>query len=747
MENKELVLTSLYEGEQAFVVEIRGGRGLRVRLASMGLVPGAKIKVLRNRAGLLIVSSGGTRLAMGRGQADKILVRRAEPEKEAQEAETKREVLVALLGQPNVGKSTIFNIITGLSQHVGNWPGKTVERKEGTYCEEDVQIRIVDLPGTYAFSAFSEEERIARDFIIEEHPDVVVLVVNAASLERGLYLLSEVLLFRRPTILVLNMVDVAEAQGIHIDVEALKGILRIPVVPTVATKNIGIKELVREIVRVTKTDGGWRPDYPPVLADHTGVFEKITGLLREHIQPPYTEEYVTAKLMEGDPEVAKLAKDLLPVSVWNEIQSELLMHEDTLRAVVGGRYDWIEGIKRRVVSEFRRGELLITDRLDHVLTHPIFGIPLLICILGLIFFTTFKVGVPLQGILGTLLSLAQASLGSFMDHAPWVLRGLLLEGVLGGVGSVLALLPLLFTFFLAIAILEDVGYMARAAFVMDRLMHFIGLHGKSFLPLCLGIGCNVPSLLGSRIIESRRARLLTLFLTPFVPCTARLSLLVLVSTVLFQSRAMAVSLLCVSLNIVLLFLSGLVVRVFFLRGESVPLIMELPLFQRPNARSIAISIWMRISEFLKKAGTIIFLFSLLFWAFSHLPSGRIEGSLIYQLGCALEPVARFAGLDWRMTIALLSAFVAKENAIATLAILFGTGQEGLRDVLPATVSLPSGLAFLCMLMLFIPCVASTVVMAQEMGNKRWFLSSLLSMLFVSYLMGILVYQVSRGLLP
>lgn len=736
----------LFEGEEASVVEITGGRGLKVRLASMGIVPGARIKVLRNRAGLLILSTAGTRLAIGRGQAQRILVRRLEVKKGKEEREEKREILVALLGQPNVGKSTIFNIITGLSQHVGNWPGKTVERKEGTYCEGDVEIRIVDLPGTYALSAFSEEERIARDFIIHEHPDVVVLVVSAASLERGLYLLSEVLLFRRPTILVLNMLDVAEMQGLSIDVERLRSILKIPVVRTVATKNFGIRDLVREILRVARGHETFRLDYPPVLSDHTGVFEKITGLMREHIQPPYTEEYVTAKLMEGDPEVVKMAKELLPVSVWNEIQSELLAHEDTLRAVVGGRYDWIEGIKRKVVSEFKRGELLITDRLDHLLTDPIFGIPILICILGLIFLFTFEVGAPLQGLLAKLLFSLQTSLRVLAEPAPWLVKGLVIDGILGGVGSVLTLLPVLFIFFLVMAILEDVGYMARAAFIMDRIMHMIGLHGKSFLPLCLAVGCNVPSLTGSRIIESKGARLLTLFLTPLVPCTARLSVLVLVATILFSGKALIVSLLCVSFNILLLFLFGLVIKTFFQKGEYVPFVMELPLFQRPNGRTIFISLWIRIREFLSKAGTFIFVFSVAFWALSYLPSGRIEGSPIYYLGRAIEPAGRPLGLDWRLMISLLSAVVAKENAIATLAILFGTEKRGLNVVLPSVLSPSSGLAFLCMLMLFIPCVASMVVMAQEMKNKRWFLSSLLSLLFVSYSMGLLIYHVSKTFL-
>ena len=737
----ELVsLASLKEDEAGLVQTISGGQSLTSRLAAMGIATNTNIKVLRISGGLFIVQAADTRVALGSGEAEKIMVYRvaAAPGEIAPNQE-KRKMTVALAGQPNVGKSTVFNILTGLSQHVGNWPGKTVEKKEGTHVSDDVEMRIVDLPGTYSLTAFSEEERIARDFIIETHPDVIVLLVNAAAPERSLYLLSELLLLSPPVVVAVNMIDVAEAQGIRIDVKALQKSLGIPVVAMVASKNVGIRDLVLQIIALARGEVDYCPRRPDVAADHRDVFIRIMELIQAYVKPPFIVPWVATKLMEGDPENAGMMEGLLPVPVWHEIRTLLIQHEDSLHAVVDGRYDWIEEITRAAVSRFKRGQVLTTDRIDHILTRPVFGIPILLGIFGLVFLITYQFGFPLQRGLEWLISQFAHWLQPSIGFAPAWIRGLLIDGIIGGVGSILTFLLI---FFGVMAVLEDVGYMARAAFVMDRFMHLIGLHGKSFIPLCLGFGCNVPAVLGARIVESRKERLLTVLLSPFVPCTARLAVLTFVSAAMFAKAAILVSWSLLAANILVLGAVGVFINRFFMKGEPMPFIMELPLYHKPNPRTIWLAVWSRTLAFVKRAGTVILVVSVLIWILSYLPDGNVESSLLAQIGRFFEPVGRPIGLDWKMITALLTSIMAKENAIATLAVLYGVGEQGLVSVLPKVVSPASALAFLVVLMLFVPCVATVTAMKREMEDWKWFTASLILMLTVSLFGGMITYHVA-----
>jgi len=739
MTGEPVPITSLEEGEEGTILSITGGRHLLSRLAGMGIVSGTKVKVLRNSGGLIIILASDTRVALGRGQAAQILVVRRIKEK-APDSTARKTVYVALAGQPNVGKSTIFNVLTGLSQHIGNWPGKTVEKKEGTHSTEEYDIHIIDLPGTYSLSAFSEEERLARDFIIKEHPDIIVLIVNAAALERSLYLLAELLLFGAPVILAVNMIDVAESQGIHINIEALQRSLSLPVIPMIATKNKGIKELVSTIVKVAKGEIVFHPKMPMVSADHQEIFQNILELVQEHIPQPYQDVWVVTKLMEGDVELSETIEDMLPVSVWNNIQSLLVKHEDAHRAVVGGRYDWIENATRAAISRFKRGQVLITDHIDHILTQPVFGIPLLLGILAFIFFLTYRVGLPFQKLLETIIT----TTGSWITHnltfvPPWI-KGLLVDGIIGGAGAVLTFLPILIIFFAAMAFLEDVGYMARAAFVMDKLMHTIGLHGKSFLPMCVGFGCNVPSVLGSRIIESKRARLLTIILTPFIPCAGRLAAMTFIAAAIFGETALYISWSLIALNICVLAGSGIIISKLFLRGEPVPFIMELPLYHKPDLRTILLVVWNRVFAFIKKAGTVIMIFSVILWGITRFPGGTVEESILGWCGRLFQPIGAPLGLDWKMMVALISSIVAKENTIAALGILYNVGEYGLRIVLPSVINHASALSFLVVLMIFIPCVPTAIVMKQELKNWRWFITSLVFMAIVTYVFAFLVYR-------
>jgi len=740
--NNTIIITALHEGDQGTIHLIKGGGALTSRLAGMGIVTNAKFRIAQVSGGLIVIQVADTRIALGQGEASKIMVYKT-PE-EVCLPPVDKEIFVALVGQPNVGKSTIFNILTGLSQHVGNWPGKTVEKKEGVHRADNVLIRIVDLPGTYSLTAFSEEERVTRDFIIKEKPDLVVLVLNAAALERSLYLLSEVLLLNHPVIVAINMLDVASNRGIQIDTNALQEALGIPVIPMIAKRNSGIKELVEQMTALATGDIKYSPDLPDVSADHLQIYQDILGQIRPHIQAPYTPEWVAIKLMEGDPEVSAMVEALAPVFVWNEILSLLLKHEDALHAVVNGRYDWIEKMTRAAISRFKMGEVVLTDRIDHILTRPIFGIPVLLAVMAFVFFLTYAVGVPLQTWLSNLISQFIKFCEPFTTGWPAWLQGLMLNGVIGGAGSVLTFLPVLLIFFAIMALLEDIGYMARAAFVMDRIMHLVGLHGKSFIPMCLGFGCNVPAVLGARIIETRKARMITLLLIPFVPCTARLAVLTLVSAAIFGSNAAYVSWSILALNIVILGIAGALVNKTLWKQDA-PFIMELPIYHRPDPKTLMMVVWSRTVSFVRKAGTVILGVSLLVWLLSYFPNGVVEESWLAHLGRLLQPVGVPLGLDWKMITALLTGLVAKENVVATLGVLYSVGREGLAQTLPTVMSTQSAAAFLVVMMLFIPCAATIAVLKKEMNSNRWFYSTIAMTLVVSYLGGIAAFNFVKWL--
>jgi ferrous iron transport protein B len=655
------------------------------------------------------------------------------------------QISVALAGQPNVGKSTVFNLLTGLSQHVGNWPGKTIEQKTGTYHYDGTEVRIVDLPGTYSLTANSLEERIARDYIIREQPDVVVAIVDAAALERNLYLVAELLSLPAPVVLGLNMVDVAEQQGMHIEPHVLEAALGLPVVSMVATKNQGVRELMEAVDQVSHDTAAYTPIRPEIRGDHQTVLAQIQQLIAGAVPKPYPEDWVALKLLEGDEEITSMMRERLDEARWQEVHTILMQHEDAILAVAGGRYEWIGRMVRAAVVRPRIGQVTLTDRVDRVATHPFWGLLILLGMLGLIFWLTYTVGAPLQELLDTYLVQAGAGwVRSALKGAPAWLVELLADGVIGGAGMVVTFLPILVIFFAALGLLEDVGYMARAAYVMDRFMHLMGLHGKSFLPLFLGFGCNVPAVMGTRVIEGQRARLLTILVAPLVPCTARMAVLAVLAPIFFGPRAVLVSWGLIGLSLVVLAITGVALHELVLGGEHVAFIMELPLYHLPNARTIGLCVWQRTVAFLKKAGSIILVVSVAVWALSVLPGGKIESSYLAAIGRLLAPLGALMGLGWRMMVALLTSFVAKENTIATLAVLYGAGEEGARlaEILSGVLTPAAALAFLAAQMLFIPCVATVATIRQETGSWKWTAFSIALLLVLSFGVGIAIYQVA-----
>jgi ferrous iron transport protein B len=657
---------------------------------------------------------------------------------------------LALAGQPNVGKSTVFNSLTGLNQHVGNWPGKTVQRKTGRFDHHGRLISLVDLPGTYSLTSGSEEERVARDYLITEPPAVVIAIVNAASLERNLYLVAELLALPVPVVVGLNMLDVAEAHGMHVEAPVLAAALGIPVVELVASKGRGLHGLIDAAIDVADHPGSYRPNRPAIRSKHLPVLRDIESLLTGRGPAGYPPDWLALKLLEGDGNVAQLVREQVP-EAWDAINARLAEHEDAYLDIAGGRYDWVARMVRTAVAQPRRGVTGLTDRIDRVATHPFWGLLVLIAALGIMFWITYTVANPAARAIGSfVLGPFSDALRELLAWAPAWLSGVIVDGVVAGAGTVLSFIPILVIFFAALGLLEDVGYMARIAYVMDRYMHWMGLHGKSCMPLLLGFGCNVPAILGSRIIEDRKARLLTMMLTPFVPCTGRLAVLAFLAPAFFGPAAAWAVLALVGGNLILLAIVGVTVNKVAFKGERSAFIMEMPLYHVPNARTIGFYVWRNTLAFIRKAGTLIVLVSAIVWVLSNYPGGPPSQSVLGSIGKALEPFFSLMGLgDWRLIVALLSSFVAKENSVATLGVLFGSGGTatagvagaGLAARVAAVLTPASAAAFLVVQMTFVPCVATVAAIKQESRSWRWTGANLALTFGVAMFMGIIVYQV------
>ena len=664
---------------------------------------------------------------------------------EKAEKPDKKTVVVALAGAPNVGKSTVFNLLTGLSQHVGNWPGKTVEQKTGIARHNGLTIQLVDLPGTYSLTANSLEEQITRDYLVTEKPDVVVALLNAASLDRHLYLVTELMELTPRLIVALNMVDVARQEGMNIDVKALESALNMPVVPMVASKNRGLKELVEVIAqKCTQAVDSPAVGHVEYGSEISGDIAHIEGLLTDADTSPYPRHWAAMKVLEGDSQINKLLHDRLSQDRQAELDSFLSDKESAAITLAGLRFDWVKNVLSSAQERPAIGRGSFTEKIDHAATHPIWGLAVLAAVMILVFLIVYGIGVPVQHFLQvSLIERAQTLVFDHMHFMPGWLQSFLGNGLLGGVGTVLTFLPILFLFFVAWGFLEDVGYTARVAFVTDRFMHLLGLHGKSSLPLLLGFGCNVPAVMGTRIIESKRARLLTVLLAPLIPCAGRMAVIGVIAAAIFGGQAILVTAGIIAFSLVVLVISGLLMNRFIFEGERAVLMMELPLYHEPNPRTIGLVSWQRTIAFIKRAGTIILVVSIIIWLLSYFPSSNIEGSVLGHIGKGLDPVGKLMGLNWQLMVALLTSFVAKENTIATLGVLLGRESVGLTQALRGMLTPGAAIAFLVAQVLFVPCVATMSAIRQETGGWRWVAFSIGLQIILSLSLAIVVFQIAR----
>ncbi|MDD2472641.1 MAG: ferrous iron transport protein B, partial [Methanoculleus sp.] len=632
-----------------------------------------------------------------------------------------REIRIALTGNPNVGKTTLFNELTGSRQHVGNWPGVTVEKKTGRISRNGYEIEVVDLPGTYSLTAYSADEIVARNFLLDEKPDAVIQVVDATNLERNLYLTTQLTELGVPVVIALNMADMAEAQGDTIDRTRLSEFLEVPVVRTVGTRGEGLDDLIEAAIREAKTS----PHHEHTIGYGGDVEAKIAALVDalsadKSLAKRYPLRWLAVKLLEGDENVLARVREG-PASA--RVQSILSsIDSDEYEAVMADkRYEAIAAILPQVHRTDIKGATF-SDMVDRVVTNRYLGIPIFLALMWGAFELTFTVAAPFATAIEVLFAwLAEVSVTSL---EPAWLGSLIGDGIIGGVGAVLVFLPNIFILFLILALLEDSGYLARAAFIMDRPLYAIGLPGKAFIPMLIGFGCNVPAIMATRSIESEKDRLLTILVNPFMSCSARLPVYVLFAGAFFGAQAGGVMFFLYVLGIVVAIASAKLFRSTILPGEVSPFVMEMPPYRIPTAMTSLIHMWGRGSMYLRKAGTIILLGAMVVWALASFPYGVEYGSaesFAGMLGHLIEPLVAPLGFDWKVAVALIFGFLAKEVVVGSLGVLYGTGEETLSEALLVDPGLSSAtaLALMVFVLLYMPCVAALGVIKKETGSWKW----------------------------
>lgn len=637
---------------------------------------------------------------------------------------------IALIGNPNTGKSTVFNSLTGKRQEVGNWPGKTVEKKTGRCRYDRGWCNIVDLPGTYSLSAYSVEEIIARNFIVEEKPDVVVDIVDASNLERNLYLTMQLKELGANVVVALNMMDVAERRGFKIDIQKLSKLLGSPVIPLVANKRKGIKELKETILKaVGKKQKRLILDYGPDLEPKIKELEEHISKHAKKLAKKYTARWLAVKLIEGDSEVIKIIKkadwDIYTKELENFIKkAEGIYGENADIEIADKRYGYINGIIKKTVKRIAEARIRRSDLVDYIVTNQYLGIPIFLLLMFIMFNIVFLVAEPLVSIIENALGWFALTVDGSLATSPAWLRGLLVSGVIEGVGNVLVFIPNIALLFLAIAILEDSGYMARAAFVMERVMSKIGLHGKAFIPLILGFGCNVPAIMATRTLENEKDRTITILVNSLIPCSARMAVFVFLAGAFFEPKTAALviwSLVVISLVVAMMM--AYLFRRFILPGPKAPFVIELPPYHVPTFKGIIHHMWDRTSEFISKAGKYIFIVAVLVWFLAAYPEGVEYGgaeSYIGQIGHTIEPLLAPLSFGWKGTVALLFGFLAKEVMISAFGVLYGAaGGDTLQSILAMEWTSLQAYVFMVFTLIYIPCIATVATIKQETRSWKW----------------------------
>ena len=795
-ESQVRTLQELSPGESGMIVSVGNQSGaVKRRLVDMGLTPGTVVKVTKIAplGDPLEVSLRGYELSLRKEDAGQIQIGPVQarpqaaskpgapdPERDRRQlrdhvhelehhekpydhnAHDTRTMKVALAGNPNCGKTTLFNALTGSNQYVGNWPGVTVEKKEGTAHLGDRAITVVDLPGIYSLSPYSMEEIVARDFIIGEGPDAVIDIVDATNLERNLYLTVQLLELERPLVLALNFMDEVKARGDQIDVERLSKELGVPVVPITAKTGEGLDELLQVAHRQMHLGVTYEPD--DLYDDFThDIHHRMGELIHDYAYAAnLPAHWASIKLLEGDGIVAKALN--LPADVQNKLDAIIAEYEassalgDRETLVADSRYRYIERVVHASVVKGKGSEgPTLTEKIDRIVTGKYTALPLFLCAMLVMFVITFgPFGSWLQDGVSALIDLFSGWLEGALTAAgaPAVVISLVCDGIISGVGGVLSFLPQIALLFFFLSFLEDSGYMSRAAFIMDRLLRRFGLSGKAFIPMLMGFGCSVPAIMGARTMENEKDRRMTILLIPFMSCSAKLPVYGLLSAAFFGPWAGLVVFGLYVIGMVVGILSGILFKHTLFSGEPAPFVLELPPYRFPSMENIATHVWQKVKGFLVKAGTLILAMSVVLWLlqsfdFSLHMVDDAANSMLGTLGALIAPVFAPLGFGfWQAAVALLTGFIAKEMVVSSLSMFYGFSLTAAGTAVAAAMTgfTPlSAFSMLVFILLYVPCVAATSTMAKELGSAKWTVFSVCWQIGVAYVVSLLVHTVGLAL--
>lgn len=658
---------------------------------------------------------------------------------------TERPINVCFVGNPNCGKTTLFNAFTGAKLKVANWPGVTVERVEGETSYKGRKIHVIDTPGIYSLTSYTMEELVTRRCIEEDDVDVIINVVDASSLERNLYLTLQLLELKKPVILALNMMDIIEERGMEIDLHRLPEMLgSIPVVPVSARKRTGLDVLMHAVVHhYEEGPQGVIVHYDRTIEDR---IQRVEDLLREKYPDLTNLRWHAIKMLEYDKEVMKD----------HPIEFESIVPETLEKEIINEKYDYVESVVNECLFN-KEEKSQMTDRVDRLLTHPVLGIPVFFGIMALVFFLTFTVGDFLKGYFEQGLELLSSSVLSGLQAAgasDWVIS-LVVDGALAGVGGILTFLPNIFILFLALAFLEDSGYMARVAYVMNETMGMVGLSGRAFLPMLLGFGCTVPAVMATRALENQRDRLKTILITPFMSCSARLTIYVLLADMFFPKSAMLVAYSLYLVGVAMAIIIALIVHKTTDSKKENALLIELPEYKIPNLRTVAIYVWEKVKDYLTKAGTTIFLASIILWFVMNVgPTGfitNVADSFAAKFGQILVPVLKPVGLgSWQIAVALISGISAKEVVVSSMSVLYGitninsaAGMAELFGILGGTgFTAVNAYALMVFCLLYTPCIAT---IKRETQSWKWTLGMVVFQLVLAWMAAFVVFQIGSRL--
>jgi len=760
-----MILSELRTGEKAYIVKVKGHGGFRKRIVEMGFIKGQQVEVMLNAPlqDPVKYKVMGYEVSLRRQEAEMIEVSTdeldaetvSEPQNVAVTAHyathsARRNINVALVGNPNCGKTSLFNFASGAHERVGNYSGVTVDAKEGFAEFEGYRMKLVDLPGTYSLSAYSPEELYVRKQLVEDTPDVIINVLDASNIERNLYLTTQLMDMHLRVVCALNMFDETERRGDQLNIDTLSGLMGIPMVPTSFRTGRGLPELMREVIHIFESQEGHDNYYRHIHINHGHEIENGIANIQKFLKGNdllrlrYSTRWLALKLLEKDSEAERVISELPEAQQILEAR-DVAIHRvkeetgtDSETAIMDAKYGFIRGALQEAGYEMgtKENTYKVTHQLDALITNRWLGFPIFFFLLYLMFEATFTLGqYPMDWI-----EAGVEWLGDFvsqnMSEGP--LKAMLVDGIIGGVGAVIVFLPQILILYTFISFMEDSGYMARAAFIMDKLMHGMGLHGKSFIPLIMGFGCNVPAVMATRTIESRRSRLITMLVLPMMSCSARLPIYIMITGAFFAVRYQ--SLVMMSLYVIGIVLSVIIARVlstWVIKGEDTPFVMELPPYRFPTAKAIFRHTWEKGKQYLKKMGGVILVASILVWALGYFGTmgvaPSLEESFIGLMGKAIEPLFLAQGFDWRMDVSLLAGVGAKEIVASTIGVLYGDAGYNFSPL--------TAYAFLLFVLIYFPCIATIAAIKHESGSWRWAIFAACYTTLLAWVVSAVVYQV------